>query len=239
MDVSEIIIPREFIEKWYEEKYSKYQGKESYYGEVDPEIKDLIKRLLKNGKTSVLDLGCGDGRYLIEFAKAGFNAVGIDLSRAAKSRIEKRIESEGIRNLVDVINADIVDYHFENRSYDCVLCSEVLQQLPRNCVEEVIRKMKRATKNGGYNFIRLPSDIKRILPDGTFFWYEGEAKYSRDEAVNLLRKLYDDWKIEYVHETFFDEKWSIPEVLKPILGGYDIYTRREVAIKCLALRISD
>jgi 2-polyprenyl-3-methyl-5-hydroxy-6-metoxy-1,4-benzoquinol methylase len=52
--------------------------------EPQKETLDFIKFLHKNKVTGkALDLGCGGGRHVIAFAKAGFDSYGIDYSETA------------------------------------------------------------------------------------------------------------------------------------------------------------
>jgi ubiquinone/menaquinone biosynthesis C-methylase UbiE len=87
-----IILLQKDILKWYEKRYSFYKNPDSIYKSLDRDDKELAElvELLKNKKKrKVLDLGCGDGRYLLLFAKAGFEVTGIDFSRAAIHRAKK------------------------------------------------------------------------------------------------------------------------------------------------------
>lgn len=43
----------------------------------------------------LLDLGCGTGRYLVEWATAGFDATGVDASRAMVTRAKRRAKTVG------------------------------------------------------------------------------------------------------------------------------------------------
>ena len=68
----------------------------TYYAAVDVEgrlkheIPDLLKVFSENNVKRVLDVGCGTGDHAIDLAKRGFNAVGIDRSKAMISEANKR-----------------------------------------------------------------------------------------------------------------------------------------------------
>jgi SAM-dependent methyltransferase len=73
--------------------------------------------------SSVLDAGCGTGRYAAEFAKRGFHACGVDSSpeliAAAKSR------DNGGGSMAEFVVADLVTVSF-HKTFDVVLCRGVL-----------------------------------------------------------------------------------------------------------------
>ncbi|WP_206923055.1 class I SAM-dependent methyltransferase [Alicyclobacillus suci] len=64
----------------YDEVYSK---PEFYWGKEPNELCTYTTDLLANeakAKAKVIDLGCGEGKDIIHFAKHGFQAIGVDVS---------------------------------------------------------------------------------------------------------------------------------------------------------------
>jgi SAM-dependent methyltransferase len=56
----------------------------------------------------VLELGCGTGRLLIDIAQAGFRITGIDRSAAMLDRARQQVEELGLRDRVDVRQAEMI-----------------------------------------------------------------------------------------------------------------------------------
>src|SRR3989344_662141 len=81
-----------------DENYNDWLSK-TYYASVDTknrlehESPDLLKLFKENNVKSVIDIGCGTGDHSIEFAKQGFNMVGIDRSRGMIEESNRRKES--------------------------------------------------------------------------------------------------------------------------------------------------
>ena len=67
---------------------------------------DLIKR---NGFSKVLDLGCGDGEFLVSLCKEGrgFRGYGVDLSQEVVVLARGRLLREGLADRVEIIVGDI------------------------------------------------------------------------------------------------------------------------------------
>ncbi|MBI4210268.1 MAG: class I SAM-dependent methyltransferase [Candidatus Diapherotrites archaeon] len=85
---------------------------------------EYLKRL---GLKSVLDAGCGDGRNLMEFARAGFEVTGVDMSQSALDKcrqnckgLDVKLEKQNLEkmafpdNSFDIIICDFVTAHMEN-----------------------------------------------------------------------------------------------------------------------------
>ncbi|RLG89330.1 MAG: SAM-dependent methyltransferase [Thermoprotei archaeon] len=55
------------------------------------------------------DLGCGDGRVVIEAAKRGAQAICIEINPTLIKRAKENVEREGVANRVKIINASFFD----------------------------------------------------------------------------------------------------------------------------------
>lgn len=96
-------------------------------------IADLI-RLLPRGRGSILDVGARDGRITQLLPRHFREVTALDLERPAW-------ESPGIRTVAG--NACNLD--FPDASFDCVLCSEVIEHIP--AVEQACRELARVARH--------------------------------------------------------------------------------------------
>tara|TARA_B110001454_G_scaffold23990_1_gene23514 strand:+ start:467 stop:1183 length:717 start_codon:yes stop_codon:yes gene_type:complete len=114
--------------------------------------------------SSVLDMGCGEGRHTIGlFVEKQINAFGFDLSlddlNIARSRLDD-FSTQSSSNSVCVFGvSDINNMPFKDGSYDSVICSEVLEHVP--APEESIKELIRVLKPGGVLALSVP----RFLPE--------------------------------------------------------------------------
>src|SRR5262249_36516038 len=102
-------------------------------------VSDLSVKQLSQSR--ILDLGCLDGIFSIEFAKKGANTLGVEIREA---NIKKAIfckEALGLRNLEfcqdDVRNVSIESYG----SFDAIVCSGILYHLEANDAINLINSM--------------------------------------------------------------------------------------------------
>lgn len=114
--------------------------------------------------SSVLDMGCGEGRHTIGlFVDRQINAFGFDLSFDDLSIAKSRLDDFQVQNNPESICAfgvsDINNMPFQDGAYDSVICSEVLEHVPSP--EESIKELIRVLKPGGVLALSVP----RFLPE--------------------------------------------------------------------------
>ena len=107
---------------------------------------DFINNQISDYET-VLDIGTGRGKKLIDFSSIGKKAEGIEPSRTYnKLHVEL-----GLNSQVGFLN-DI------NKQYDLVVISHVLEHLTN--LNEVVNKLEKITKK--YLFIEVPGHMKHL-----------------------------------------------------------------------------
>ncbi len=93
----------------------------------------------------VLDVGCGNGYVLEQYAKSGAIVTGIDLTPAAVSLSRERFRLRGLQGTFHEANAE--ELPFADNSFDCVCSMGVLHHTPHT--ERAVREVHRVLKRGG------------------------------------------------------------------------------------------
>lgn len=75
---------------------------------LSEETVDRLLRLAVGGQGSVLDLGCGDGSWLLRALRQNpsLTAVGVDLSGEGFARVREQAEQEGLSQRFQLVRAD-------------------------------------------------------------------------------------------------------------------------------------
>jgi SAM-dependent methyltransferase len=111
------------------------------------------------GGLKVLEIGCGLGTDGAQFAKAGADYTGIDLTAASVELARKRFELSGLKGEFRVADAEKLD--FPDASFDLVYSHGVLHHTPdiAAAVQEIHRVLKPAGRalvmlyhRGSYNY---------------------------------------------------------------------------------------
>ncbi|MCC5468117.1 SAM-dependent methyltransferase [Pelosinus baikalensis] len=183
------------------EKTSPYDGeykKEEYYWGLNhsllaEQIVEIMKGNLANKR--LLDIGSGEGRDAIYFAKCGFQVDALELSTPGTEKIRLYSQSSGCD--VNVLHANIIGYEFTN-SYDVIYSMGSLQFLPLDQRQNHFEKYKRHTCVGGINahLIFVEKTFIKAAPD----WEKNEFFYISGD----LARYYYDWEIIQCEERIID-----------------------------------
>lgn len=99
----------------------------------------------------VLEVGCGLGTDAVNFARAGADYTGIDLTPRSIELVKKRFEQEGLRGRL--LNADAENLPFPDDFYDLAYSHGVLHHTPDTA--RAINELHRVLKPGGVAMVML------------------------------------------------------------------------------------
>ena len=149
-------------------------------GEIDIYLFDQLLRGRFDGRTRLLDAGCGDGRNLMYFLRCGFACYGIDRDPAAIADV--RALAAQLAPPLPAGNfqtGELDRLPWPDASMDGVICSAVLHFAnDETHFDAMVRDLWRVLAPGGLFFARLASNIgiedhvgaagRRVrLPDGS------------------------------------------------------------------------
>ena len=176
----------------------KYRSEELYWGKQPSSIaRILFQRYPPQEDQTLLDIGCGEGRDSVFFARNGYRVTGFDSSTEG---VRKSIAlAEEQRLSVVFFQADINECRLQD-FYDVVFASGALHYIPLPLREEILSNYKHFTTSGGIHAFTVPIN-KPFLPkdpaadDLEHNWRSGE-----------ILTYYHDWKIEFFTEEILDDK---------------------------------
>jgi 2-polyprenyl-3-methyl-5-hydroxy-6-metoxy-1,4-benzoquinol methylase len=168
----------------------------------------------------VLDAGCGSGRHVRALAKLpGLNIVGIDKNAADLNGALTAMKSmpDALSDNYLIARADINRLPFDAASFDCVICSEVLEHIPEH--EKALRELVRVLKPQGNLVVSVPRYFsERICWLISPAYHSEEGGHIRIYKKKKLRKMLDKqgitcWKVNYKHALHAPYWW-----LKCLIG---------------------
>lgn len=196
------------IQKFWDSRAEDFNG---YAIEKEAQMRklDLIEFLISKDAlikgNTILDIGCGPGKYSMEFAKIAESVIGVDISPKMLEYAEKNIKSQGLNNvsfkLIPWQNLNIEELGW-NKKFDLAFAS----MSPAINSKEALLKMIEASKN--YCFIsgfvhrnnKIYNELSKIL-----FEQENKKKFGNSIycAFNIL------WNLGFHPEiTYKDVVWE-------------------------------
>ena len=148
----------------------------------------------------VLDLGCGNGRHAIYFARQGFKATGIGVSEQAIEWAKDWAQRESLQ--IDFRTGNIESLPFENATFDVVVSHGVLDHVPMQTAQKAAAEVRRVLKPQGLFYCDLRSTEDYEFGTGepagqnTFVVSEGYERglvqhfFSRAETGELFDGLF-------------------------------------------------
>jgi SAM-dependent methyltransferase len=113
----------------------------------------LLARCIRKGKPGlILDIGCGLGSFVECCYKFGIPCIGLEGSGYAVQTAKKREPNLDIRQH-DLANR----LPFDDETFYIVMCSEVIEHLPKTVARNAIKESHRVLKEGGTLIIYSPS----------------------------------------------------------------------------------
>jgi ubiquinone/menaquinone biosynthesis C-methylase UbiE len=110
---------------------------------------------IKRPVRQVLDLGCGNGRHAIYFAREGFEASGIDISATAIEWARDWSEREGLE--IDFRVGDITQLPYPDHSFDVIVSHGVLDHIRMQDAQRAVSEAARIIRPGGLFYFDLKS----------------------------------------------------------------------------------
>ncbi len=127
-------------------------------GEEAECIAGLLRKHGVEPGSTLLDLGCGNGRTAVNLAKLGYRVVGVDISPVFIEDAKKRAAQHGVSDKVEFIACDARELPeaLGNRVFDAVInvrSTIIGYYLDESVDEQVLRNAWMVTREKGFLFI--------------------------------------------------------------------------------------
>lgn len=157
------------------------------------EVFEVEQVLPKN--STVLDIGCGDGRNSVFLALRGHKVTALELSSSAVNKLRSIANQFSLD--ITVVEGRIEDFE-PNQRYDFVLAHSSLHFVEKKVWVPLVNKLRDLTHAGGYHnitsFIGTPQ-----------FPVPPECRHANSFARGDLDNVYNDWQI--IRSDFY-AKWD-------------------------------
>ena len=177
----------------YDERYARPGY---YWGKTPSQICYRVLQMLPPDRPlRLLDIGCGEGRNAVFFARNGYQVTAFDVSPTGIEKTKQLAAAAGVP--IEAFVADINDYDL-TQPFDVLFSTGVLQYVPAERRKALFANYRAYTSPGGSHvfsvFVKKPF-IGRA-PD--------EEKTAHKWISGELFTYYHDWRIPFCTEEVFD-----------------------------------
>ncbi|MDR1736142.1 MAG: helix-turn-helix domain-containing protein [Oscillospiraceae bacterium] len=176
--------------------YEREYQKDEYFWGLNPSKMCLkvLEHMPPVRKLKLLDIGCGEGKDAVFFARCGYEVSAFDISDAGLDKLKRLAERACVP--VRAFKANIWDFRLEEE-YDVLFSSGTLHYIKPELRDEVMGNYKtHVRKQGIVSF--------HVFVDKPFIGPAPEKEYSYLWKSGELFTYFHDWYIESCSEYVFD-----------------------------------
>ena len=173
---------------------------ESYY---------YVEKWSREGRSGVLDMGCGLGRHALLFAKNGFDVTAMDISEEALSFLKEEAVKQGLN--ISCINANMESMPFPDNTFDCIFAMHSAGHADTEGMHRIMNEIKRVLKPGGAILITLCSKET---------WTYAESGLPKVDANTVIKTDGPEQGVPH----FFVDKNDIENLFE----GFELITVRHI-----------
>lgn len=188
---------------------------DSYYGKEETKFLEPFETIIdrfRRGRArtvlksvapgaAVLDVGCGNGRFLGYLSEAGIDCTGVELPGKAAERAAR---IPGVR----VLLGNLQTLGLPPQQFDAVTLWHVFEHLPEP--RAVLREIHRLLKSGGLLYLSLPNARSwQAAVFGRYWLHLDPPRHLFLPGADALRRVVQDFGFSLVSEHHFSAEQNI------------------------------
>lgn len=181
---------RRFFDEAYSYGESRVEKGFGWPTEVTTDVRGFLRRVKRLRMSTVLDLGCGEGRNAEYFAQNGFEIYAVDYSKLAVDRAAQRISHLASR--IHFILGEAFHLPFRAGSFELLLDWGCFHHVRKQDWRTYLREMVRVLKTGGYFSVTVFSLNDAHLSNKKRNWIIHRGHYDHYFKKDELRSVFKD-----------------------------------------------
>jgi cyclopropane fatty-acyl-phospholipid synthase-like methyltransferase len=192
-----------------------YDRRMASFRDVDAENRSILQTLALRPRSTVLEIGCGTGRFARAAAAAGHAVTAVDVSQAMLRYVAEKAQAEGLAGL-DVQHAGFLTMDVPPGHFDAAVSVACLHHLPDAWKLPALENVHRSLQPGG----------QFILHDVVFSSTAGGADEQFERFINSLGEAMRPNAVGHVAKEYSTFDWIMEGLLER--AGFQILSTEEV-----------
>lgn len=184
--------------------WSDMYSKPNVFGTGPTKLAKLAHELIKdNPVTSILEIGCGQGRDALFFSGEGYSVETFDISENAIKFVNKTKDSFNLNNLNAIVHDVQETFPHSNNSFDFVYSNLALQFFDLKNLEKIFENIHRVMKKDAILLFSTKKKGDKYYDFGTkinehAFEHKGITRYFYDKPIleQILEQKFEILKFE-------------------------------------------
>jgi len=212
----------------WEKKFKKGWGEAK---RPEPHLLEFFEKYKDEIGPKILDIGSGEGRHLIPFAKAGYDLTGLELTEKGIEITQNKQNQE--KTKAKLVRGNFHNLPFKDNVYDTVISTQAMQHNIWRGAEAAFAEAARVLKPNGLFFLRVNSD-KNAIPESAEMIKDKGQTWVRDEegksgvhhsfSLDEFEELANKFNLE-IEPGYVDEKKAGDNFV--VYGQWNIVFRKK------------
>ncbi|MFH0928359.1 MAG: class I SAM-dependent methyltransferase [bacterium] len=166
-------------------------GSVSIWGSEDSLAREALERV-EGGVW--LNMCAGDGRFNSILLSRANSVVAADIDPGALDKLLNATDLKQ-RSRLSLMICNVVErLPFKSGYFDGIFCAGTLHLFPKEIFTQILSEFERILKPNGEVIIDYAADIRRVREDGSLYTVRHEPLYTLNEALNLLKESFTNFK---------------------------------------------
>lgn len=157
---------------WLDYEFGKnfYNNVRRTKSDTSIETEFIINKLRIKNNSSILDLGCGDGRNSIDLANKGYKVIGIDLNQYSIEQGNKLISNQKIQN-IELFHKDILEINYNEDFNNIIMIFNHFSNFNSFDALKVLKRVEKSLTKDGKLLIEISSESFLESLNNTQEWF--------------------------------------------------------------------